>query len=54
MTTFSFPQELCMKSYSSQLARIHIEHFLSELVSSIHVPTQEDAGFAGEISLEYD
>ena len=33
-----------MKSYSSQLARIHIDHFLSELISSVHVPTPEDTG----------
>jgi hypothetical protein len=41
-------EELCMKSYSSQLARIHIDHFLSELISSAHIPTQEDTAWVPE------
>ena len=50
MTEFSSPlQELCMVSYSSQLARIHVEHFLSELLSSTPVPGhQDDASVTGE------
>ncbi len=28
------PQELCIRSYSSQLARIHVDNFLFKVVSS--------------------
>ena len=37
-----------MKSYSSQLGRVHVEHFLSELLASIPVPPQDDASITGE------
>jgi hypothetical protein len=44
-------EELCMKSYSSQLARIHVEHFLSQLPSSLPLLSQlqQDAGFTSWI-----
>ena len=38
--TYTHTQELSMKEYSSQLARVHIEHFLSQLLKSIPVLSQ--------------
>ena len=40
-----------MKSFSSQLARLHIEHFISDLLSSVPVLSQlpEDASFTCEL-----
>ena len=29
------PQEVCVRSYSSQLARLHVEHYLYMLMHSV-------------------